>query len=368
MAKRSVLLLCGGKTGEHEVSLMSAASIIRNLDPRANDCSLVGINREGRWFLQPETVLSDVRRGGEVQLAELSELEVSVRPGLGLFSGGKPLDFDVVFPVLHGSFGEDGTVQGLLELVGLPYVGSGVLGSSLGMDKEAVKRVWRQAELPIVPFVNIELGELLSDEKEVGRLYDQCVSEFGNVLFVKPARAGSSVGISRVGSAQEFASALGSASRFDFKILVEPAVRGREIECSVLAAPDGVPKARGVGEVIPSHDFYDYDAKYVDPEGARLVIPADVDPAVYREAQHISERAFKACEAAGMARVDFLLDTTSGELLLNEINTIPGFTKISMFPMLCAEDGIAYAELIERLLELAETRHERHSRLSYQWS
>jgi D-alanine-D-alanine ligase len=263
---------------------------------------------------------------------------------------------DVVFPVLHGRFGEDGTIQGLLELAGIPYVSGGVLASAVGMDKDVMKRLFREAGLPIVKFLTFRVEELQDRsfcQKEIAR-------KIGYPCFVKPANSGSSVGIRKVHKSAELNAALDEARQFDEKILVEEGIEGREIECSVLGNDD--PVASLAGEIIPAHEFYDYEAKYID-EGSRLVIPAKITKPQLKRVQQLAVDAFKAVDGAGMARVDFFLQRKTGRVLLNELNTIPGFTKISMYPKLWEASGISYAELIDRLIQLAFERHAKRSRL-----
>jgi D-alanine-D-alanine ligase len=264
---------------------------------------------------------------------------------------------DCVFPLLHGSYGEDGTVQGLLELAELPYVGAGVMASSLALDKEKSKQVWRQAGLPVLDWLTA------SDARP--ETLAKISAALPPPLFVKPARCGSSVGISKVHTISELEPALKEALRFDFKALVEPALNAREIECSVLG--NHSPLAFAPGEIVPRHEFYDYAAKYVDPDGARLLIPAEIPAQLQRAIQDTAVAAYRQVECAGMARVDFLLDTNSGSYYLSEINTIPGFTDISMFPKLCEASGIAYPELLKRLFSLARERYreQRGLRTSY---
>jgi D-alanine-D-alanine ligase len=349
-----VCLLFGGKSGEHEVSCRSAASVARNLDASRYQVILVGIDSEGVWHLQEQGRFVTESYGERLEIVPSSP-PVGVLPGLGLHVGNAPLEADVVFPVLHGSFGEDGTVQGLLELAELPYVASGVLGSSLCMDKEKTKQVWRQAGLPVVEF--LVLRDRSADSLEAIR------KRFALPVFVKPACAGSSVGISRAGSTAELSAAIEDALRHDTKVLVEPAVDAREIECAVLG--NERPKAFPPGEIIPAHDFYSYEAKYVDPDGARLVVPAELPPELAEQVQALAVEAFLQAEASGMARVDFFLERGSGNLYLNEINTIPGFTNISMYPRMCQAAGIPYSSLLDRLIDLGRERFERRRTLRF---
>jgi len=258
---------------------------------------------------------------------------------------------DLVFPVLHGTFGEDGTVQGLLEVADLPYIGAGVLGSALGMDKEKAKELWLRAGLPVVPWLSVRKDAL----RDMAALKRKIEARFGWPCFVKPSCAGSSVGASKVESAAELEKALVSALEWDDKALVEPFVHAREIECSVLGNREA--RAFEPGEVVPSHEFYDYEAKYIDPDGARLEVPARITSDQAEKVKTVATQAFLVCEMAGMARIDFFIDRRTGEVLLNEANTIPGFTHISMYPRMCEAGGLSYSDLITRLAELALERH-----------
>ncbi len=383
----NVAVLFGGRSGEHEVSLISAASIVRNLDAQRYRVLLIGIDKTGRWHLQPEALLRSVRNEGaslsidtaehgtpEHRTAEHGTAEqpsrlVLIQPGAGLRLAGteETLPVDVVFPVLHGTFGEDGTIQGALEIAGLPYVGAGVPGSAIGMDKEIAKRVWQAAGLPVTPYMVLRRSDF--DTLEDRALVDcrrVATERFGFPLFVKPARAGSSVGISCVESGDELFNAVRTAFRFDNKLLLEPAVPGQEIECSVVG--NSVPTAYPPGEVIPSHRFYDYDAKYVDPDGARLEIPALLTAAESAEVQRIAAEAHRAVGADGMSRVDFLVHNTKRTIYINEINTIPGFTSISMFPRMCEAAGLAYPRLLDTLIELALNRYREEQELSFDYA
>lgn len=354
---KRIAILYGGKSGEHEVSKVSAASVVRNLDEDSFEAILIGIDRSGAWKLQDASLARKARAG-------LSPLPIEDGPavlampsgGLKLWSGGTitALSCDAVFPVLHGTFGEDGTVQGLLETVGIPYVGAPVLGSALGMDKEKAKAVWRDAGLPVLPWLTARPRDLVK-----GRLA-AFVAEAGEALgwpvFVKPVCAGSSVGAAKAADAEALAAALAAALEWDDRALVEPFCAAREIECAVLGNSGGGPQAFEPGEVVPSHEFYDYDAKYTDPEGARLDIPAKIAPELAARIRKTAVQAYEALELAGMSRVDFFLDKSSGALYLNEVNTIPGFTAISMYPKMCAAGGVPYAELLSRLIDLAVAR------------
>jgi D-alanine-D-alanine ligase len=392
--KLRVGVLFGGRSGEHEVSLLSAASVLNAIDRNKYDVVPIAISKEGRWLtsgesqrlLQGEQQAENPRhlRAGDPEttpgaavLARGDSVIVPPEPAAGRHSlipfesshtpdrrpANQAIDVDVIFPVLHGTFGEDGTIQGLLELAGIPYVGAGVLGSAAGMDKDIMKRLFSAAGLPIVKHVTVLRSAW---EKEPKKAKKQIESRLKYPLFVKPANLGSSVGISKVRDGKELGPAMDLAASYDRKIVIEQGVGGkkkaREIECSVLGNDD--PKASVPGEIVPMKEFYDYAAKYLD-EGSELVIPAKLSKALTREVQQMAIAAFKAVDCAGLARVDFLLDPLSGKLYLNEINTMPGFTAISMYPKLWAASGIAYPKLIDRLLELAVERHAEKTRNSY---
>jgi len=314
--KLRVAVLYGGRSGEHEISLRSAESIIAAMDPQRFEVERIFITKEGRW--EPRAI--------------------SPEPG------GNP-GIDVVFPVLHGTFGEDGTVQGLLELADLPYVGAGVLGSAVAMDKEVTKRLLRERGLPVAEFIVLTRGAY--------NLEDIC-SRLPFPMFVKPANLGSSVGISKVKTCEELAPALKFAEEFDRKILVERGITGREFECAVLGNRE--PIAAIPCEILPSREFYDYEDKYILGT-SKTVLPADLTPEQMREVQRLAVACYQAVHCEGMARVDFLLETTTGKFYINEPNTIPGFTSISMYPKMWEAAGLPYAELIGRLIDLALERH-----------
>jgi D-alanine-D-alanine ligase len=363
---KTVLVLYGGRSGEHEVSLRSAASVVRNLGAGWN-ILLAGIDREGVWYMQPAGELERVRAGETpLRVVQNSEGLMSVIPGRGIAVKGGLLKIDVAFPVLHGSFGEDGLLQGLLENARLPYAGAGVLGSSLSMDKDKVKRIWKEAGLPVVPSLTLRKADpgKPQDAPEVWtQALNSAEKEFGYPLFVKPSGAGSSVGISKVRSRGELLPALEAAFLFDTKALIEKAIPAREIECSVIGSFR--PRAFTPGEIVPSHEFYDYGAKYIDPQGARLLIPAELDAPALERIKRLAVEAYAAAEVEGMARVDFFVEKDSGNLYINEINTIPGFTDISMFPRMCGHDGLSYADLLDEILELGIERHKKREELLF---
>lgn len=351
----NVCLLYGGRSGEHEVSLRSAASVAANLDPLRHRLTAIGIDRDGSWHLQERVVRRPIPGQGEALEILPSARQVSVVPGRGIHADGARLPIDCVFPVLHGSYGEDGTVQGLLDIAGVPYVGAGVLGSSVSLDKERSKRLWRDAGLPVVDFAVVARGADASAAAAVG--FPACV---------KPVSAGSSLGVHRVDGPGGLEEALADALRYDTRALVERFVDAREIECSVVG--NDRPRAFPPGEVVTagSHAFYDYDAKYTDPEGARLEAPALLEPAVREGIMRTAEAAYAAVGCEGMARVDFFLERRTGRLFVNEINTIPGFTSISMFPRMCAAGGLAYPQLLDLLLDLALERHRERATVRYE--
>jgi D-alanine-D-alanine ligase len=354
-------ILFGGRSGEHEVSLISAASVFTHIDRNRFEPVLIGIDRDGHWYLQREPRLSSDET--TMKMSTDPKDIVSVLPGRGLWTGAGQLELAAVFPVLHGTFGEDGTVQGLLEVAGLPYVGAGVLGSSLGMDKAMVKRVWREAGLPIVPFEEVRRQEMDSNDS-IAALLTRINGRFEFPLFVKPSRSGSSVGITRAGDSSELHKALHTAFKFDTKALVEPEMRGREVECSVVG--NEYPDAYAVGEIVPTHEhkFYDYDAKYIDPEGALLRVPAPLPTETTAAVQELAVAAYKCADTEGFARLDFFV-TEANQVVLNEINTIPGFTSISMFPKLCDAAGLGYSVLITTLIELGIERFQEQAGLHY---
>ncbi len=351
MKKIRVAVVFGGRSGEHEVSLRSAASVVAAIDKKKYEVVPIGIAKSGKWLPPKESakLLPEPLPSGD-----RSERALTILPEPG--STGA---FDVVFPVLHGTFGEDGTVQGLLELAGVPYVGASVLGSAVSMDKDVMKRLFRERGLPTPEHV-----VLLRSHLEAGRapLVRKLEKKFRYPMFVKPANLGSSVGITKAHNRRELESALEEAAQYDRKILVERFIDGRELECSVLGNDE--PVASLPGEIIPSREFYDYEAKYID-EDSRLIVPARLTAAQTRRVQHLAVAAFLACECLGMARVDFFLEKKSGHILVNELNTIPGFTSISMYPKMWKASGLSYPDLIDRLIQLAMERHAEKSRTKY---
>ncbi len=381
MKRLRVGVLYGGRSGEHEVSLASAAAVFANLDRNRYEPVPIRIEKDGRWSIaeRPPATMS----AGEV--IEQARLEASrpPRPGREVHLVAHPgeetilsidrsspaekesnqalvtgLNLDVIFPVLHGPFGEDGTIQGLLELANVPYVGAGVLASAVGMDKGMMKVVFAAHGLPVCPYSVVRARDWDTQRDDVLRTLER---ELGFPMFVKPANLGSSVGISKAKDPVTLAEAMNLARSFDRRIVVEAAVPdAREIECAVLGNED--PEASVPGEVIPSREFYDYEAKYLD-DGSRTVIPADLPATTAADVQRMSIEAFKSIDCAGMARVDFLLSRTDGSVFVNEINTIPGFTTISMYSKMWTASGVAYPELLDRLIALAQERHAQRQQL-----
>jgi D-alanine-D-alanine ligase len=358
--KLRVGVLFGGRSGEHEVSLASAASVIRALDPEKYEAVPIGITKDGRWLVGggAQKLLPEVLKSGERVSLPPDPTAASLVP-LTPTPGHPSVTVDVMFPVLHGTFGEDGTVQGLLELAGLPYVGAGVLASAVGMDKDVQKRLFAEAGLPIVPFLPIRRSEW---ERERVKVLRAIKKKFRFPLFVKPATLGSSVGMTRVKAAHELGAAIDTAGEFALKILVEKAVTGREIEVSVLGNDD----IRGSipGEILPHREFYDYTAKYLE-QGTRLLIPAPLTKKQVATFQDYAVRSFRAIDGSGMARCDFFLENRTGKIFVNELNTIPGFTSISMYPKMWEASGLPYPKLIDRLIELAFEMHREKARTKY---
>ena len=370
--KLRVGVLFGGRSGEHEVSLRSAASVISALDPGKYEVVPLGIAKDGRWLAgtaahkmlplfaesaQGTPELGEVLRSGERVMLSADPNVAALVPVSD--ARQHTLHVDVIFPVLHGTFGEDGTVQGLLDLAGLPYVGAGVIGSAVGMDKDMQKRLFLQARLPVGEFLAVPRAEW---EKSRAKVVREIRKKFRFPVFVKPATLGSSVGMTKAHNAKELESAMNLAGEFAQKIMVERAIRGREIELSVLGNEE--PKASIPGEILPHREFYDYAAKYLE-EGTRLMIPAKLTRAQVKRFRDYAVRAFRAIECLGMARVDFFLEQRTGKILLNEVNTIPGFTSISMYPKLWEASGLPYRELLDRLIELALAQHRETQRTKY---
>jgi len=353
-------LIFGGRSGEHEISLLSARSVMVALDRSKYDVLPIGITHDGHW-LSGQDVLEAFEQG---QIEDLEPVAVLAEPGLGgLFRWGEGRvlemfhSLDIVFPVLHGPYGEDGTMQGLLELADIPYVGAGVLASSVAMDKCLFKYVMRANHIPVVDWTLVLSTQLDENPEEV---YTQAEQVGPYPLFIKPANMGSSVGINKCQNRSDLIHGLMEAARYDRRMLVEKGVDAREIEVSILGNED--PQASIPGEIVPGDEFYSYRAKYLD-DNSELLIPAPIDQEIAEEAQRMAVQSYKAIDGAGMARADFLLERETGKLYMNEINTIPGFTKISMYPKLWEASGLPYSGLLDRLIELAFERQEQKDRL-----
>ncbi len=359
--KIRVGILFGGRSAEHEVSLVSASSIIDALDRKKYTVFPIGITPEGRWLSSKDAVKLLKEKSSVESLPEHLLLPDPRKQGLVEIntSGIAEIqNIDVVFPVMHGTFGEDGTVQGLLELAGVPYVGAGVLGSAVGMDKMIQKQVLEAAKIRVAQGLSFLISEFEENEKKI---IDRIEEELQYPCFVKPSNTGSSIGISKVHDRKELIDAVALAGQYDRKIIVEKSIeKAREIECGVIG--NDKPAASVLGEIIPSNEFYDYDAKYVDGKST-AIIPADIPKWAVRKIQYIACKAFKVLDCSGMARVDFLVQGNGSKIFLNEINTIPGFTSISMFPKLWEASGLSYPDLLDKLIQLAIERHRLKSTL-----
>jgi D-alanine-D-alanine ligase len=360
MRKIRVAVVFGGRSAEHEVSLQSAKNVIESLDRDKYEPVLIGIDKEGRWYLNENSIqLMDATNPKLIRLSGGSN-EIALTPNgsgsqiISMSAKAEPVKVDVIFPVLHGPYGEDGTIQGLAKLANLPCVGAGILGSSVGMDKDVMKRLLRDAGIPIGKFVT------LTSVNRDKYTYSKLAAQLSSILFVKPANLGSSVGISKVRNEQEYLKALDLAFSYDLKVIVEEEIKGREIECAILG--NEFPKASIPGEVIPLTDFYSYEAKYIDEHGAGLEIPAKLNPDQVKKIQEIAVATFKTLDCLGFARVDVFL-TPEDKVIVNEINTIPGFTKISMYPKLWEQSGIPYKKLVDELIQLAIEDYEKRNRL-----
>ena len=358
MKKTPVIILFGGRSAEHEISLLSARNVLSALDRTRFEPMLVGIDKAGRWHRESERTLEAAAGDPRGVMLDASAPAVGMEDALVARGPGAIDSEDVVFPVLHGTFGEDGTVQGAMELAGIAYVGAGVLGSAVGMDKDVAKRLLRDAGIPIVDFGVVTAGAFRRDP--AGAL--RALPDLGYPRYVKPANAGSSVGVSRAAGPGDLERAVRAALAFDTKVLIERAVDAREIECAVLGNDD--PQASIPGEILVHHKdgFYSYDAKYVDPDGASWKIPADLPPETIARVQTLAVATFRALELSGMARVDFFATRDGRALYVNEVNTIPGFTAVSMYPKMWEASGLSPSALITRLIELAiERRDERRA-------
>lgn len=360
MAKQRVGIVFGGKSAEHEVSLQSAKNILEAIDKSKYEVVLLGIDKQGEWHLNDASgFLLNADNPALIALNRSGE-NVALVPGsasqqLITRQQAQPLSqLDVIFPIVHGTLGEDGSLQGLLRMANLPFVGSDVLGSAVSMDKDFTKRLLRDAGLKVAPWISVT-------QAQRARLDAQAVIyQFGLPLFIKPANQGSSVGVSKVDHIDDLAAALDLAFTFDRKVLIEQGIKGREIECAVLGNDE--PEASPCGEVVVHDAFYTYDTKYISADGAQVVVPAAISEQASEAIRAVAIRAFQALECFGMARVDVFL-TESGEIVVNEVNTLPGFTNISMYPKLWQAAGLSYSDLITRLIELAQQRHQQSSKL-----
>ncbi len=357
--KKRIAVVFGGQSSEHEVSRFSAESVLRNIDTDKFDVAMIGITRDGRW-LSYDGPLELLGTGGWQAIAEARQQSQQVLLSAGAAMAAAEKDskrIDVVFPVLHGCNGEDGTIQGLLELAGIPYVGCGVLGSALCMDKAYSKIIFEKEGIPQGKYLVFSRKQVY---QEVGVIISKVEAELTYPCFVKPSNAGSSVGVSKAHGRSELETALQLAAKYDRRILVEEFMDGREAECAVLGNDD--PIASAVGEVVPCNEFYDYEAKYMSGDSSEIIIPAKLPASIIEKIRCYSIKAFKALDCSGLARVDYFVHKDTGEVYINEINTMPGFTQISMYSKLWAATGIPYSELIEKLIELAVKRYEDNQR------
>lgn len=355
--KQKLGLVFGGRSGEHEVSLQSAKSIASAVNKDLFELFLIAIDKKGDWYLaNPEHYLADAEDPSKISLDLSSSTQIALIPYHGSnqlieIASGKPLgSLDVIFPINHGTFGEDGSIQGFCRMLNLPCVGADVLGSSVGMDKIVSKYLLQQQNIAVARCL------VANHSSNLETLASQAISSLGLPLFVKPACSGSSVGVYKANSIDELISSIKKALKFDFQVLIEETVTGREIECAILGNDELI--ASPAGEIVPENGFYSYEAKYISAEGAKLILPADLPQGKLTELQSLAKRVYKELNCKGLARVDFFL-TDQGQFILNEINTLPGFTKISMYPKLMELAGINYSELITRLVSLAIEKHQK---------
>ncbi len=357
--KLKIGVLYGGRSGEHNVSLCSAASVVVALDKTKYDIIAIGIDRDGRWYVQdrPE-IIPDKDFGKILSLKKRGTWLVNhfeKQNKLHIYNLEDPKEkviIDLIFPVVHGTYGEDGTLQGLLELAMVPYVGVDVAGAAIGMDKDIAKRLLKEAGIPVVPWITVGKQQWKKQSKKI--LLD-ALSQLTLPLFVKPLCTGSSVGVVKVKQRKELAAAVDYAFQFDTRIMIEKGIDCREIECAVLGNDD--PQASVLGEILPNHEFYSYEAKYLDPRGANMNIPAKVPARLSAAIRKCAVAGYKALNCNSMARVDFFLEKNTNQFYLNEINTLPGFTSVSMYPKLWEATGILYSKLLDRLIALAQDRH-----------
>lgn len=371
----NITVIYGGRSGEHEISLISAAAIVRGIS-KENKVTLIGIAKDGKWYLQDNSEYERILKDKTAALSICADEKnlVTVIPGGKkncFMVNGKTFETDIVFPALHGTYGEDGTIQGLFEMADIPYVGCTHLSSAITMDKEKTKMIWQSVGLPVVPYVCLKRSVTMNST-----VYDSAIEEIekelGYPLFVKPCCAGSSNGAGKATNRRELSYALMEAFTWDDKVLIEKSINAREIECSVTGNSVTTPYESEVedvvayipGEIAPSHTFYDFDAKYNDPDGAKLLIPADLSENDIEKIRKTARAAYKVLDATGLSRVDFFIDKESGEIYLNEINTMPGFTTISMFPKMCEAAGLEFNKLVELLINEGLARYEAKSKLS----
>lgn len=371
----NIAIIYGGRSGEHEVSLISAAAIARGVE-KSNNIVLIGISKNGKWYLQDNSELERINKDSSspLKIEEKEENLISIIPGNGKNAftvNGKPLEIDVVFPALHGTYGEDGTIQGLFEMADIPYVGCTHISSAITMDKEKTKMIWQSVGLPVVPYVCMKRFVMM-DSVLYDAFIEETEKELGYPMFVKPCCAGSSNGASKANNKKELGFAIMEAFQWDDKVLIEKSINdAREIECSVTGnSITGLPESETEdviayipGEIAPSHDFYDFDAKYNDPDGAQLLIPAELSENDLEKIRKTAMAAYKTLDATGLSRVDFFIDKDTKEVYLNEINTMPGFTPISMFPKMCDAAGLDFTNLINLLVEQALEKYKSKQKL-----
>ena len=371
----NIAIIYGGRSGEHEVSLISAAAIARGVE-KSNNIVLIGISKNGKWYLQDNSELERINKdsSSSLKIEEKEENLISIIPGNGKNAftvNGKPLEIDVVFPALHGTYGEDGTIQGLFEMADIPYVGCTHISSAITMDKEKTKMIWQSVGLPVVPYVCMKRFVMM-DSVLYDAFIEETEKELGYPMFVKPCCAGSSNGASKANNKKELGFAIMEAFQWDDKVLIEKSINdAREIECSVTGnSITGLPESETEdviayipGEIAPRHDFYDFDAKYNDPDGAQLLIPAELSENDLEKIRKTAMAAYKTLDATGLSRVDFFIDKDTKEVYLNEINTMPGFTPISMFPKMCDAAGLDFTNLINLLVEQALEKYKSKQKL-----
>jgi D-alanine-D-alanine ligase len=358
--KRNLGLIFGGRSGEHEVSLQSAASIAKAVNREKFDLFLIALDKQGNWYLADEQdYLEHADDPSRICLKLRPDQQIALVPRnngnimLKLADGKEVVALDVVFPIIHGTFGEDGALQGLMAILNLPCIGADILGSAVGMDKVVAKELLIRANIPVADYLLAETGD------DLNKIVLQTEQKFSYPVFVKPSCSGSSVGVYKAENAKELKDSVGKALRFDRRVLIEEAIMGREIECAILGNDELT--ASVPGEIIPRHSFYSYEAKYLDAEGAKLEMPAKISAGTAEMVREMAKQTFKTLSCSGMARVDMFL-TGDGRLILNEINTLPGFTKISMYPKLMELSGIPYSQLIDRLADLAVERHQQREK------